>query len=103
VGKRTRNLTLQAKGFPHGTVITLRCTGARVCPKRVRRTVPRRHRTVNLHVVLGRRALPRKARIVLSITHARRVGRELRYSLATPGLPSMQFLCKPPGSKAGPC
>ena len=103
VGKRTRNLTLQAKGFPHGTVITLSCSGARACPKRVKRTVPRTHRTVNLHVVLGRRALPKKARIVLSITHARRVGRELRYSLATPGLPSMEFLCRPPGGRAGPC
>jgi hypothetical protein len=103
VGKRTRNLTLQAKGFPHGTRITLSCSGAGACPRKVTRTVPRRHRTVNLHVVLGRRALPSRARIVLSITHARRVGRELRYSLKTPGLPSMQFLCKPPGSKAGPC
>jgi hypothetical protein len=103
VGHRTRNLTLEAKGFPHGTVITLSCSGARACPKRVKRTVPRIHRTVNLHVVLGRRALPKKARIVLSITHARRVGRELRYSLTTPGLPSMDFLCRPPGRRAGPC
>jgi len=103
VGHRTRNLTLQAKGFPHGTVIALTCSGARACPKQVKRTVPRRHRTVNLHVVLGRRALPKKARIVLSITHARRVGRELRYGFGTPGLPSMQFLCRPPGRRAGPC
>lgn len=103
VGHRTRNLTLQAKGFPHGTVITLSCTGARACPKRVKRTVPRRHRTINLHVVLGRRALPKKARIVLSIVHPRRIGRELRYSLTTPGLPSMEFLCRPPGRRAGPC
>jgi Ca2+-binding RTX toxin-like protein len=103
VGNRTRNLTLEAKGFPHGTVITLTCTGARACPKRVKKTVPRTHRTVNLHVVLGRRTLPKKARIVLSITRATRIGRELSYSMGTPGLPSMEFLCKPPGGKAGPC
>jgi hypothetical protein len=103
IGHRTRNLTLEAKGFPHGTRISLRCTGAAACPKPVTRTVPRTHRTVDLHVVLGRRALPKTARIVLAITHPRRVGRELHYSLATPGLPSMQFLCKPPGSRAGPC
>jgi hypothetical protein len=103
VGHRTRNLTLQAKGFPHGTRISLRCTGARACPKAVTKTFPRTRRTLNLHVVLGRRALPKSARIVLSITHPRRIGRELHYSLTTPGLPSMQFLCKPPGSKAGPC
>jgi hypothetical protein len=103
VGKRTRNLTLQAKGFPHGTVITVRCTGSGACPKTVKRTIRRAHAKVNLHVVLGRRALPKRARLVLTITHARRIGRELHYSLTTPGLPSMQFLCKPPGSHAGPC
>jgi Ca2+-binding RTX toxin-like protein len=103
VGNRTRNLTLQAKGFPHDTVITVRCTGSGACPKTVKKTVRRAHQVLNLHVVLGRRALPKKARLVLSVTHARRIGRELHYSLATPGLPSMEFLCKPPGSKAGPC
>jgi Putative metal-binding motif len=103
VGHRTRNVTLQAKGFPHGTVIALRCTGSGACPKAVKRTVGRTRRTVNLHAVLGRRALSKKARLVLSITHAARVGRELHYSLATPGLPNMEFLCKPPGSRAGPC
>ena len=103
VGHRTRNLTLVARGFPHGTVIALTCKGASACPKAVRKTVPRTHRTVNLHAALGRRTLPKKARLVLSITHPARVGRELHYSLATPGLPTMQFLCKPPGSHAGPC
>jgi hypothetical protein len=103
VGHRTRNLKLVAKGFPHGTVITFRCTGSSACPKTVTKTVPRVHRTVNLHVLLGRRALPKKARLVLAITHPRRIGRELRYSLAEPGIPRMEFLCKPPGSRAGPC
>ena len=102
-GNRTRNLTLMAKGFPHGTVISLSCTGSGACPKPVKQTVRRTHGNVNLHLVLGRRALPKRARIVLSITHGRRIGRRLRYSLATPGLPSMQFLCQPPGGRAGPC
>jgi hypothetical protein len=69
----------------------------------VTKTIRRAHQKVNLHVVLGRRALPKQARLVLTISHARRVGRELHYSLATPGLPTMQFLCKPPGRHAGPC
>ena len=103
VGHRTRNLTLEAKGFPHLTRISLSCTGSRACPKAVTKTVGRAHRTLNLHVVLGRRALPKAARIVLSITRATRVGRELHYSFAKPGMPSMQFLCKPPGRRAGPC
>jgi hypothetical protein len=103
VGNRTRNLTLQAKGFPHGTVISVRCTGSGACPKTVKKTVRRAHQVLNLHVLLGRRALPKKARLVLTVTHARRIGRELHYSLATPGLPNMQFLCKPPGRHAGPC
>jgi hypothetical protein len=103
VGSRTRNLTLVAKRFPHRTVITLRCLGSRACPKTVTKRVRRAGAKVNLHLLLGRRVLPKKARIVLSITHTRRIGRELRYSLATPGLPSVQFLCKPPGRRAGPC
>jgi hypothetical protein len=103
VGRSTRNVTLVAKGFPHRTVIRFSCTGSRACPKAVTKTVKRSGGKVNLHAVLGRRALPRTAKLVLSITHARRIGRELRYSLATPGLPNMEFLCKPPGGRAGPC
>jgi hypothetical protein len=103
VGNRTRNLTLVAKGFPFRTVITLRCTGSPGCPKTVKRTVGRDRRAVNLHAVLGKRALTKKARITLSITRASRIGRELRYSLGTPGLPDMEFLCRPPGGSAGPC
>jgi putative metal-binding protein len=103
VGSRTRNLKLIAKGFPSRTVITLRCTGSPSCPKTVKRTVGANRRSVNLHAALGQRALPKKARLTLSITHPVRVGRELRYSLGTPGLPDVQFLCRPPGSPAGPC
>jgi Big-like domain-containing protein/putative metal-binding protein len=103
VGKGTRNLTLVAKGFPFRTVITLRCTGSPACPKTIKKTVGRDRRAVNLHAALGRRTLSKKARITLSITRASRIGRELRYSLATPGLPDMEFLCRPPGGSAGPC
>jgi hypothetical protein len=103
VGNRTRNLTLVAKGFPFRTVIRLRCSGSPSCPKTVTRTVGRSRHAVNLHVVLGRRALPKKARIELSIVRAARIGRVLRYSLDTPGLPELQFLCRPPDGGAGPC
>jgi Putative metal-binding motif len=116
-GARTRNLVLVAKRFPHGTRITLRCSvpsgnpshregrtrRARGCPRSVTRTVPRRHRTINLHPVLGRRMLPRGARVEIEITHASRIGRVLRYRVGQPGVPSVQFLCRPPGRKAGPC
>jgi hypothetical protein len=103
VGNGTRNETLVAKGFPPKTVITLKCTGSSACPKTVTRTVGSNRRSVNLHATLGRRTLSKKARIELSITRAQRVGRVLKYSLNSPGLPDVQFLCRPPGSSAGPC
>jgi hypothetical protein len=103
VGNGTRNLTLVAKGFPPKTVITLKCTGASACPKTITKTVGSNRRSVNLHAALGRRTLSRKARIEVSITRAARVGRVLKYNLSSPGLPDVQFLCRPPGSRAGPC
>jgi Putative metal-binding motif/RTX calcium-binding nonapeptide repeat (4 copies) len=103
IGKGTRNLTLLAKGFPPKTVIRLRCTRSPSCPRTVTRTVGSNRRSVNLHAVLGRRTLSKKARLELSITRAERVGRVLRYDLSSPGLPTVQFLCSPPGSPAGPC
>jgi Putative metal-binding motif/RTX calcium-binding nonapeptide repeat (4 copies) len=103
VGAGTQNLSLLAKGFPPKTVIRLRCSGSPSCPKTVTKTVGADRRSVNLHAVLGRRTLSKKARLELSITRAARVGRLLRYSLGTPGLPTVQFLCSPPDSPAGPC
>jgi hypothetical protein len=100
---KTRNLILVAKGFPAKTVITLKCTGAKSCPKTVRRTVGKNRNAVNLHLVLGKRTFPKRARIELSITRATRVGRLLRYRMGTPGLPDVEFLCRPPGTRAGPC
>jgi hypothetical protein len=102
-GNGTRNLRLIARGFPFRTVITLRCTGAPQCPRTTIRRVGRSRRAVNLHVILGRRALPKRARIDLQITRASRVGRVLRYRLGTPGLPDVEFLCRPPGGRSGPC
>jgi Putative metal-binding motif/RTX calcium-binding nonapeptide repeat (4 copies) len=103
VGHGTRNLTLVAKGFPPKTVITLKCTGSSACPKTVRKTVGADRRSVNLHAALGRRTLSKKARVEVSITRAQRVGRVLKYNLSDPGLPDVQFLCRPPDSPAGPC
>lgn len=102
-GNGTRNLRLIARGFPFRTVITLRCSGARQCPKTTTRRVGRRRKAVNLHLILGRRALPPRARIDLQITRAARVGRVLRYRMNTPGLPDVEFLCRPPGGKSGSC
>jgi len=103
VGSGTQNLTLLAKGFPPKTVIRLRCTGSPSCPKTITKTVGSNRRSVNLHAALAKRTLSKKARIELSITRAQRVGRVLKYNLSSPGLPTVQFLCSPPGSPAGPC
>jgi hypothetical protein len=100
---RTRNLILVAKGFPAKTVIRLKCTRSPSCPKTVRRTVNASRDDVNLHLVLGKRTFSKRARIELSITRATRMGRVLRYRMGTPGLPDVEFLCRPPGGRAGPC
>jgi hypothetical protein len=103
VGNRTRNVTLVARGFPSRTVIRLSCRGASSCPAAITRTVGRDRRAVDLHLVLGSRTFPKRTRIQLSIGHSGRIGRVLQYSLATPGLASVKFLCQPPGGAAGPC
>jgi hypothetical protein len=104
VGNRTRNVTLAAKDFPRGTLITLRCRGSRACPKRTtRRRVRGPRRSVNLHVALGPRAFAAGTRIELQVSAARWVGRLLRYRMTSPGSPDVSFLCAPPGEHAGPC
>jgi hypothetical protein len=104
VGNRTRNLTLVAKGFRKGTLVTLRCMRSPTCPGgRLTRRVRSRRRGVNLHVLLGRRAFESGARIALRLSAPRRVGRLLRYDMRVPGLPEVSFLCAPPGQRAGPC
>ncbi len=94
---RTRNLSLVAKRFPAHSVITLHYPGARA----VRRTVGRH--AVDLHAILGARTFARRGEVSVRITHAGRVGRELRYEMGRPGLPEVAFLCVPPGEDAGPC
>jgi hypothetical protein len=96
-------VALTAKDFPRGTKIVMRCTG-RGCPfRRVTRRVRRTHSTVNLHRPLGRRALPRGARVELRFTRAGKIGRVLRYRMTKAGAPSVDFLCQPPGQKARDC
>jgi hypothetical protein len=100
----TRNLRLLAKGFPHGTVVTMRCTGSSSCPKgATTKTVDAHGHAVNLHVALGKRRLPKQAQIEISLSRAARVGRVLRYDMGTPGVPEVRFLCQPPGGTAGDC
>jgi len=102
-GNRTENLTLVATGFRKGTSITLRCIGPS-CPKGTQRSrVRNSRRSVNLHVLIGRRALAKGARIEVRLTAANRIGRLLRYRLSTPGTPDVAFLCVPPDEAAGPC
>jgi putative metal-binding protein len=104
VGHMTENLTLVAKGFRKGTKITLRCLGSSSCPKGTKRsTVRNASKAVNLHVLLGRKALAKGARIELSLTASKRIGRLLRYRLNTPGSPDVAFLCVKPKVKPGPC
>lgn len=105
VGRRTQNLTLVAKDFPRGTLITVRCVGSRRCPRGIkRRRVRRARRAVNLHATLGKRALESGARVEVRLTRSGRVGRLLRYRFNTPGTPDVSFFCDPPGRRpAGPC
>ena len=103
-GTRTRNVMLRRHGFPFRTVITLNCTGARQCPRgTVTRRVGRKRRAVNLHLIIAGRSFPKRAQIRLRFARNARVGRELRYQMDTPGLPAVEFLCRPPGGPSGAC
>ena len=103
VGARTRILTLVARKFPAGTTIEVSCRG-RGCPAGVlTRTVRTRTRPVNLRPALGNRALASGARVELRFRRAQRIGRVLRYQMHARNLPTLEFLCEPPGGTAGPC
>jgi hypothetical protein len=103
VGSRSRNVTLTAKKFPRGTRITVRCSG-RGCPfKTAKRKVRRRGRTVNLHRAFGASTLRRGARVEVSLTLRRHIGRVLRFRMRQPGVPSVGFFCKPPGRRTRDC
>jgi hypothetical protein len=102
-GSRTVNLKLTAKDFPKGTRIELRCTG-RGCPsRRMTRRVRRSRSTINLHGFLGGRRLGRGARVELRFTRSGRIGRVHRFRMAAPGVPSVDFRCRPPGRSIRDC
>jgi hypothetical protein len=102
-GSRTVNLKLSAKNFPKRTKISVRCTG-RGCPFKTRtRTVKRSRQTINLHRLLGNARLARGARVEVTFTRSGRIGRVLRYRMGSPGVPTVGFLCRPPGAKARDC
>lgn len=102
-GSRTVNVKLTAKDFPRGTRIELRCSGSG-CPfRRVTRRVTRSRSTVNLHRSFGSRTLGRGARVELRFTRAGRIGRVQRFRIGSPGVPSVDFLCQPPGRRIRDC
>ena len=100
-GSGTRNVKLVARRFPRGATLTMSCSG-RGCPFRsFRRTIRRQNE--NLHAPFGRKVLRRGARIDVRVTRANRIGRLLRYRMGTPGEPSVDFLCLPPGGGTRDC
>jgi hypothetical protein len=102
--KNTRNVTLLVKGFPESAQIAVVCTGAKNCPKKQTVAhVSAKAKEINLHGVLGKRSLSSRTFIEVQVTRAQRVGRVLRFDIGTPGLPTVDFLCKPPDADAGPC
>ena len=102
-GSRTVNLKLTAKDFPKGTRIELRCSGPG-CPSRsVTKRVRKSKSTVNLHSFLGSRRLGRGARVELRFTRSGRVGRVHRFRMGRPGVPSVDFRCRPPGGRIRDC
>jgi hypothetical protein len=81
----------------------MRCSG-RGCPfRKVTRRVTRSRKTVNLHRPFGRRALRRGTRVELRFERAGRIGRVLRFRMGSPGVPSVDYLCRPPGRKIRDC
>ncbi len=102
-GGGTRNVALAAKEFPKGTVIKMRCKGAGCSIGDVRKRVTKRGQSINLHSALGNRRLRPGARLKVSFTRKGRVGRVLRYKFRSGALPDVDFLCRPPGSRARGC
>ena len=102
-GARTVNVKLTAKDFPKGTRIELRCSGPGCGFAKVTRRVRRSRSTVNLHRSFGNRSLGRGARVELRFTRAGHVGRVQRFRIGSPGVPSVDFLCQPPGRRIRDC
>jgi hypothetical protein len=102
-GARTLNRTLTADDLPRGTKIDLRCSGGGCRFRRVVRQV-KNSRPVKLHRFFGTRALARGARVELRLTRAGRIGRVLSFKMtSTPGVPNVDFRCKPPGRRIRDC
>ena len=102
-GARTVNVQLTARDFPRGTRIVLRCTGPGCRFRTFTRRVTRNRSTVNLHRPFGTAALGRGARVELRFTLAGRIGRVQRFRIGSPGVPSVDFLCQPPGRRIRDC
>jgi len=102
-GGRTVNRNLTARDFPKGTRIVMTCSGTG-CPfRKVSRRV-RNKRPVNLHRAFGSAGLAAGARVELRLTRAGRIGRVLRYRMtATPGVPSVEVLCRAPRGRTRAC
>ena len=58
---------------------------------------------MNLHRPFGTRSLGRGARVELRFTLAGRIGRVQRFRIGSPGVPSVDFLCQPPGRRIRDC
>jgi hypothetical protein len=58
---------------------------------------------VNLHGPLGSHTLRGGARVELTFTLRRHIGRVLRFRMHSGGAPDVAFLCKPPGKRARAC
>ena len=100
-GSRTLNQTLTASKFPRGTRIELRCSGSGCSGGKVVRRFGRR--PVKLHRFVAR-PLARGARVELRLEHSGRIGRVLTFKIGTePGVPTVQFRCKPPGKRIRDC
>ena len=102
-GARTVNVKLTAKDFPKGTTIRVRCTGSGCRSGTFTRRVTRSRSTVNLHRAFGNRRLRRGARVEVRFTRAGRIGRVQRFRIGSPGVPSVDFLCQPPGQRIRDC
>jgi hypothetical protein len=101
-GARTVNRILTARKLPRGTRIELRCSGSGCAFRKVVRKFGRR--AVKLHGFFGDRSLGPGARVEVRLTRAGRIGRVLRFKIgSTPGVPTVEFRCKPPGKRIRDC
>jgi hypothetical protein len=102
-GSRTVNGILTASKLPRGTRIQVTCSGSGCAFRKAVRKVKSR-RAVKLRGLFRNRSLGRGARVTVQLTHAGRIGRVLSFRMtSTPGVPVVEFRCKPPGKRARDC